>query len=111
MRGEVAGRMDTRVDLSGPTRVEDASGGYVTTFAPLTPPTVYADVESLRGQERLQAEALEVGVTHKVLVRYHPQVTAHTRITWEGRVLEVIGPPVEIGRRHLLECWCSERRI
>lgn len=107
---EVAGRLDQAVTLSRPTRTPDGEGGFVTPQQPLAPTRVYAAVEALRGQERLQAAGLEVAVTHRVLLRWHPQVTEHTRITWGTRVLEVVGVPAEIGRRHLLECLAVERR-
>jgi SPP1 family predicted phage head-tail adaptor len=101
--------MDERVTLSGPTPVDDDEGGNTRTYAPLVPATVPAAIESLRGVERFQAASSETTVTHKVLIRWHPSVTARTRLTWGTRVLEVVGPPVEIGRRRLLECYCAER--
>lgn len=109
-RREVAGRLDQPVQLSGPTRTSDGAGGWIVTHAPFTPPRVFAAVQALRGEERLQAAGAEIAVTHRVLLRWHPQVSEHTRITWGTRVLEVVGPPAEIGRRSLLECLAIERR-
>lgn len=106
---EVAGRMDERVTLSGPTRSDDGEGGTTSEYGPLVPAVVPAAIESLRGVERFQAASSETTVTHKVLIRWHPDVTARTRMTWGARVLEVVGPPVEVGRRRLLECYCAER--
>lgn len=108
---EVTGSLHERVTLSTLARTEDGSGGYTQAPVALDPADVYADVESLRGEERLQALALDVTVTHKVRLRYHQAVNAQTRITWGTRVLEVIGPPVELIRRHLLECYCAERVV
>lgn len=106
---EVAGRLDQVVTLSGPVRTPDGAGGYATAIGPLQPARVHASIDALRGEERLQAAALEVSITHRVLIRWHPQVTEATRIQWGARVLEVVGPPAEIGRRQLLECLAVER--
>jgi SPP1 family predicted phage head-tail adaptor len=104
---EVAGRMDERVLLSTPTSVDDDEGGKTSTW--VTFASVPAAIDSLRGDERFAAAASETTVTHKVLIRWHPDVTARTRMTWGDRVFEVVGPPVELGRRKLLECYCAER--
>lgn len=106
---EVAGRLDQIVTLSGPVRADDGVGGWTETFRPFQPARVSASVEALRGQERLQAAGTELQVTHRVLLRWHAQVTAATRLRWGARVLEVVGPPAEIGRRALLECLVAER--
>lgn len=106
---EVAGRLDQFVLLSGPVRTPDGQGGRVTEYVPLQPSRVSAAVEAIRGTERLQAAGLDLEVSHRVLMRWHAQVTAATRITWGARVLEVVGVPAEIGRRDLLECLCAER--
>lgn len=106
---EVAGRLDQVVTLSGPVRTPDGQGGHVVTVEPLTPSRVAASVEALRGQERLQAAGVDLSLTHRVLLRWHPQVTSATRIQWGARVLEVVGVPAEVGRRQLLECLAAER--
>jgi head-tail adaptor len=38
-------------------------------------------------------------------------VGPHTRIAWEDRVLDVVGAPVEIGRRQRLSLACVERGL
>jgi SPP1 family predicted phage head-tail adaptor len=104
---EVAGRLDERVVLSTPTPVDDNEGGKTTTW--VTFATVPASIDSLRGEERFAAAASETTVTHKVLIRWHQDVTEKTRMTWGTRVLEVVGPPAVLKRRKLLECYCAER--
>jgi len=106
---EIAGRLTERIALSAATFADDGSGGQIPTWAPLDPPEVFAQVEGLRGAERMAAAAVEVTLAYRVRLRYHAGIDAHTRIDWAGRVLEVIGPPVELQRRAFLELYCAER--
>ena len=104
---EVAGRLSERVVVMTPVTVDDDEGGKTTTWS--TVASVKAAVEPLTRQERLQAVASETTVTHRVTIRWIADVTSRSRLHWGDRVLEVVGPPVEIGRRNLLECDCAER--
>ena len=75
------------------------------------PGDVFAQIDALQGMERLQAQSIEVTLAYLVTMRWHSGITAGTRITWTSRAmtLEVNGPPVEIVRRQLLQCYCSAR--
>lgn len=110
-RIEVAGRLVERVSLASLQLVDDGHGGFTEAWTPLTPADVFAQIDSLQGVERLQAQAIEVSLAFMVTLRWHDGITAGTRITWPARglVLEVNGPPVEIVRRQLLQCYCSSR--
>ena len=108
---EVTGQLRERVTLTGMQLVDDGHGGWTEQLTPLTPGEAYAHIESLTGSERLQALALEVALLYVVTLRWHAGVTAGTVITWidRGLALQVNGPPVEIGTRQLLQCYCSVR--
>lgn len=108
---EIAGRLTERVQLFRVELVDDGHGGHVETPVPLVPFETFAHVEAMQGSERLQALALEVALLYLVTLRYRADVTAGTRITWGSHVLEVHGPPVELLRRQLLQCYCSERGV
>lgn len=104
------GRLRDRVTLSRIALTDDGKGGQ--TAAPVTlrgPARVPADVTPLRSDELLRAGLSEAGLTHRVVLRYHPEVTAATRVSWEGRSLEVVGAPIVHGHRQWLECLCQER--
>jgi SPP1 family predicted phage head-tail adaptor len=104
---EVAGRLTERVIVLTPVTVEDDEGGKTTTYT--TVASVPAAIENLTREERLQAAASETTVTHRVVIRWIEGVTSRARLQWGDRLLEVVGPPVEVGRRKLLECDCAER--
>ena len=108
---EIAGRLVERVELSHVQLVDDGHGGQIESPVPLVPPMAFAEIDALTGAERLQAQAIEVTLAYLVTMRWHAGVTAGTRIAWPARalVLEVNGPPVEIVRRQLLQCYCTAR--
>ena len=106
---EVAGALTERVELSGPVLTPDDAGGHTSDYLPLDPPIAYAAIESLRGAERMQAAAAEVVLAYRARLRYHSGIGAGTRIAWAGRVLEVVGPPVELERRAVIEVYLVER--
>lgn len=106
---EIAGRLTERIQLTGITYEDDGAGGSIPVPGPLDPPEVFAEIEGMRGTERMAAAAVEIALAYRVRVRYHAGITAHTKINWAGRVLEVIGPPVELQRRAFLELYCAER--
>ena len=106
------GLLRDRVGLTREALVDDGKGGQVVTRVALRGPASFpAQVEPLRSEERLRQAATEAGVAYRVLLRYHPEVTASTRVTWGTRTLEVVGPPITHGHQHLIECLCQERTV
>lgn len=91
---------------------EDGKGGQTATPQALRGPSrVPAEVTSLGSEERLRGGTTEAQMTHRVLLRYRDDVTARTRVTWDDRVLEVVGAPIAHGHRQWLECLCVERAV
>jgi SPP1 family predicted phage head-tail adaptor len=92
------GALRHRVTIQSVTRVPNGSGGYTTTWAPVG--EVWAAVEPLEGRERIQAMQTDADVSHKVTMRYRAGVTAAMRVLHEGRVLDVVAPPIDHEERH-----------
>lgn len=108
-RRELSGRLSDVVTLEGRVRTRDTQGGFSEAYERLDPGRVHAEVLSAAAQERVAAAGTEAEYTHRVTIRWHPGVTEHARILWRGRVLEVVSPPIEIGRRWAMELLCRER--
>jgi SPP1 family predicted phage head-tail adaptor len=103
------GQLRHQVKLQQFVETVTAGGGRTKGWSDLSEnPTVWAAVEPLDGTERFRAQAVDARMSHRVTMYYHPDVTAKTRILHEGRVLEVIGPPVDENEEHrflVLYCW------
>jgi head-tail adaptor len=81
------GRMNKYVILENPTQVADGDGGYVETWVALNPREAHVDIHAAPGRtgERRIANTTVAQGTHEVIMRFHPQVTTRTRISWTDR--------------------------
>lgn len=81
------------VSLSGPggDPVPDGDGGWITTPAPLDPPTLFLSIHraSLRDLERVTAGTAIASASHILEGDWHPGVTRQTVVTFEGRTFYV----------------------
>jgi SPP1 family predicted phage head-tail adaptor len=88
------GKLQHRVTLENPgLNVPDGDGGYTQSWTALSPSPVWAAIApaTARDLERLVANAVQSTATHIVTCRYHPQITTQTRLTFNGRILNVRG--------------------
>lgn len=93
-----------RVTLQNPgPPVQDGEGGYTQTWTDLSPASVSARIETATasGLERLAAGTTIATASHVITMPYHPQVTASTRILFNGRIFYVNGPPVNPDERNV----------
>jgi SPP1 family predicted phage head-tail adaptor len=72
-----------RAIIQNVSRISDGQGGYSETWANVA--TVYCSVEPVKAYERFQAMQSAVPATHKIVMRYHPQVDATSRIVFRDR--------------------------
>ena len=72
--------------------IPDPDGGWLETYTPLTPPTWHCSIEqaAARTLESIGAGSLVAQATHVVRGRYHAGITTHTRVTFKGRILNVL---------------------
>ena len=79
------------LDAPGPP-VSDPDGGWTPTWQPLDPPRWYCSIEqpAARTLESLGAGSVVAQATHLLSGRHHPGITAQTRVTFQGRTLNVL---------------------
>lgn len=105
------GRLRHRVALDAPGPiVPDNEGGYTQSRIPLVPSPVWASVESAtpHALERTIASTIEAKASHIVRMRYHPQVNTQTRLTFNGRILNVKGVQNQNEQNEELVLTCEE---
>ena len=88
-----SGERRHRVTLEGPgLSVPDADGGWTDGWVPLNPPVWYCSIQSVsaRDLESIGAGSVLSQATHMTKGRYHPGITTQTRLTFKGRVLNVV---------------------
>lgn len=101
------GRLDRRLVLEAPQATADGAGGSAVAWTAVA--TVWAEVRSQPGGERLAGEAVTAEVTHRVRIRRRGDVRPSMRFLDGSRVLD-IRSVVDDGRRWLL-CLCQEKPV
>lgn len=100
------GRLNERVTIKSPTEVRSRSGettlNWDTTLA-----TVWGSVEGLSSRDIMQAQQANVVATHKIRIRYRPDVKHTHRIVWRDRPME-IASVTDRSDRQLLEILARE---
>lgn len=107
MSGDVIGALRHRVTLEAPVRTPDEGGAATITWTSLG--SVFARIEPTAGREIEQADGIAARVTHKVLIRHRPDVTAAMRLVEGTRVLEIRAVLDLDGRRRWMQCLCEEK--
>lgn len=105
-----AGKLGKRVTIVYCERHDDGAGGSSTIWR--DGDTVWAEVLPLRGDERIQADAVESAVTHRVRIRKAAasDVEAEDRLRMGSREFHVQSV-IDYGERgEFLECQVEERR-
>lgn len=89
-----AGKLDQRVSITRVTEIDDGYGGQTTTE--VTVGTVWAQVEAVRGQERVIADNLAGTQTYRIKARNSGDwatVGVEDRLVWGGITLNVVSAP------------------
>jgi len=82
-----AGRLRHRVGIQSQTTSLDVYGEDTGSW--VTGATVWASVEPISGNERIQSNAMEATTTHRVRMRGGATVTTDNRLLFGSRVLEI----------------------
>jgi SPP1 family predicted phage head-tail adaptor len=106
-----AGLLRHSVVLANPgTPVQNSDGGFTDAWTALSPATVYAAIESATAarMERIANSTVTSNASHVVTLRYHPQVTTKTRVTFGTRTFQVVGVINEDEMNVLTRALCTE---
>lgn len=102
----IIGQMRERVAIKSQTEVRSPSGETTLSWD-TTVATVWASVTGLSSRDILQAQQANVIATHRIRIRYRPDVTHTNRLMWRGRTME-IASVVERDNRTALEMLARE---
>jgi len=103
-----AGLLRSRVTIQTPgAGVDDYGMPTQETWADLD--TVDADVRQITGRERWASEWTANIATVAVKIRYRSDIKPNYRILFDGRVLRIAGPPINVDQRNReLVLTCEE---
>lgn len=102
-----AGSLRHQVQLQSlGTRVDDGFGGGSIPDSDVA--TVWASIEPLTGQERLQAESFDARLSHRIRIRYYPGIHPSWKVKYGVRVFD-IKSVADLDERHReVELMCEE---
>lgn len=101
------GELRERVTVQVASGTTNALGETVLAWSDSS--AVWASVEGVSAREALLAGQQDAAVTHKVRLRYLPELTSRERFAWRGRTLEIVSL-LEHGNRSQHEAICVEKR-
>lgn len=107
----LTGKRRHRVRLENPTNTADADGGFTVSWGVLSPAVVNVSIEpaTARSLERLTASTVAADASHIVEMPYHAGVTTKTRLSFKGRILQVVGVQNPEERNVSLVLVCVEQ--
>ena len=66
----------------------NSMGELVPVYTPLR--TVWANVSPMNGREYAEAQKIRAETTYNITTRYWPDITTEMRISFQGRVFEIV---------------------
>lgn len=101
-----AGDLRHQVTIQQRATTQDALGGPSTTWTTLC--TTRAQISPLNGRELLAAQAVQSEVSHNVVMRYRPGITAAMRLIYAGRIFNIHAVIDDNEAHRQLSLTCSE---
>ncbi len=95
----------TRLALQAPVDTPDDAGGFNRGWTTID--MIDAAIMPTGGTRQFVAERQESATTHKILLRWRPDISAHMRLSGQGRVYEIISLFDADGRRRFMTCYCE----
>lgn len=106
MRRASIGGLRRRVVLEQPLDTPDDIGGAVRTWTPVA--TIWAQIAPVAGVERREGAREESAITHRVLIRWRPDVTGAMRLVEGARVFAIHAALDHDSRRRFMLLQCEE---
>lgn len=106
MRRALIGDLDQRVALEQPVDTPDEIGGVTRVWANVD--NVWAQVTPVSGREEFNGERQASVITHRVLIRWRPDVTGAMRLRLGDRFLSIHAAIDWDERRRFLLLQCEE---
>lgn len=100
------GALNRRLVLEAPVETPDGLGGVTRGYAPVA--TLWAAVEPIAARGDVVADAAGTAVTHRIVIRYSPDITSRHRLR-DGARLYRVATVRETVRRRFLEIHAEER--
>jgi SPP1 family predicted phage head-tail adaptor len=99
------GRLNRRLALEAPVETPDGAGGIVRTYE--TVATLWASVEPTAARGTVEAGALGANITHRIRIRFSPDISVRHRFRDGARVLRIVS--LRVRDRRFVDIDAEER--
>lgn len=107
----LASQLRHRVSLESMTLTRDAWGGVIETWGTVAsqlPAAIVPLHGRMHGRELLAAQALQAGVTAKIIIRYRADVTPMMRVTHGTKIYAIKSVIPDPSLSRMLTLFCEE---
>ena len=105
-RKTTSSRLRHRLTLQEEVMVPDEGGGYIRSWSDVT--NIWAEIIPISGRERFFAGKLQAEVTHRILMRYHSDITTAHRLVFENRIFNIRAVIYPQNQKNILEILVEE---
>ena len=81
------GNLNSRIEIVKEDKISDGSGGYEIGFTPLR--TVWGNIKSVGGRERILAMQAQAEITHKITIRYTEDLKKSHLISFNKNLYDI----------------------
>jgi len=102
-----SGSLNKHIEIQQSACSQDTTGASVKNWIPFH--LTWASIWPLSASEHLSMGKLQGEISHKVRIRYLTGVTSAMRVVFNGRILDIVSPPINKDERNeQLEILCKE---
>ena len=101
------GDLNKRIAIEYPERTDDGGGSSLTEWKTFV--SVWAAIWPVSATEMIRNNQPSGEITHRIRIRYRPNITAGYRIRYGSRYFNITGPPISPNEVHeYLDMVCKE---
>ena len=111
------GDLDKLIDIQSKTRVADGLGGFTETYVTQYS-GIFASIKPLSAQdwigaikEQIQANQMNMGITHRIEMHYHGGIKPDWRIKYANRYFSIVNIVNIDEANRELQLLCKEVRV
>lgn len=99
------GKYDKKITIEAAAQTRDAHGGVIEGWQSIK--EMWAHLRQQSPKEIFAADQVQNLNTAIFIIRYTTGIDAGMRVVHEGKVYDIQGPPIELGRRNQLQIICQ----
>ena len=103
------GKLDRQITIEQVTQGEGPYGEPTETWAPFAA-GIWANAYA-SGREFVAARQVNAEITIMFQIRWRTGISTTMRILYEGTYFDIVGPPIEVGRRERLNIFAKARQV